>query len=133
MAGSGEERFLRPPGGRAEVGPAPGDPVSWLQIEQGWSVTAADGAAVGTVAQVAGDKGADIFAGLAVETAGDGSRIVDVPAEQVGAITVGAVTLKLTAAQAAALGPYAEAPPQEQLRPRPPSAADRISGWLRRR
>jgi hypothetical protein len=31
------------------------DPVSWLQIAQGWNVVASDGVVVGTVAQVEGD------------------------------------------------------------------------------
>ena len=44
------------------------DPVSWLQIQQGWNVVASDGSSVGTVAQVEGDKQADIFDGLAVES-----------------------------------------------------------------
>ena len=48
------------------------DPVSWLQIEQGWKVVASDGTAVGTVAQVEGDKQSDIFDGLAVTP--DGSK-----------------------------------------------------------
>ena len=42
------------------------DPVSWLQIAQGWNVVASDGVIVGTVAQVEGDKQSDIFDGLAV-------------------------------------------------------------------
>ena len=32
------------------------DPVSWLQIAQGWNVVASDGVTIGTVAQVEGDK-----------------------------------------------------------------------------
>src|SRR5438552_94146 len=44
------------------------DPVSWLQIEQGWDVVTSDGVVIGTVAQVEGDKGDDIFDGLAVES-----------------------------------------------------------------
>ena len=42
------------------------DPVSWLQIEQGWNVVTSDGVTIGTVAQVEGDKQDDIFDGLAV-------------------------------------------------------------------
>jgi hypothetical protein len=37
------------------------DPVSWLQVEQGWNVVTSDGIIVGTVAQVEGDKQSDIF------------------------------------------------------------------------
>ena len=44
------------------------DPVSWLQIEQGWNIVTSDGVTVGTVAQVEGDKQDDIFDGLAVES-----------------------------------------------------------------
>jgi len=44
------------------------DPVSWLQIQQGWNVSTSDGASVGAVAQVEGDKQADIFDGLAIES-----------------------------------------------------------------
>ena len=51
-----------------EAGSAMTDPVSWLQIEQGWSVVTSDGVIVGTVAQVEGDKQSDIFDGLAVES-----------------------------------------------------------------
>ena len=106
------------------------DPVSWLQIEQGWSVVASDGAAVGTVAQVEGDKQSDIFDGLAVESAllPDGIRYV--PGEQVGAIHPGEVSLKLDSAEAGKLEPF-EAPPPETtwLRRKPPLSA-RISGWL---
>jgi hypothetical protein len=59
------------------------DPVSWLQIQQGWNVLTSDGASVGTVAQVEGDKQADIFDGLAVES-GDPKQVRYVPGEQVG-------------------------------------------------
>ena len=44
------------------------DPVSWLQIEQGWNAIASDGVIVGAVAQVEGDKQSDIFDGLVVES-----------------------------------------------------------------
>ena len=106
------------------------DPVSWLQIEQGWSVVSADGGAVGTVAQVAGSKDDDIFDGLAVES-GSPPRIGYVPGEQVAAIHPGRVTLKLSAAQAAELPPYREAPPQQALRPPRESFGSRISRWFR--
>jgi hypothetical protein len=71
------------------------DPVSWLQIEQGWNVVASDDLVVGTVAQVEGDKQSDIFDGLAVES-GQPNLIRYVPAEQVGMIYPGKVTLKIT-------------------------------------
>ena len=43
------------------------DPVSWLQIEQGWKVVASDGGSLSALStQVEGDKQSDIFDGLAV-------------------------------------------------------------------
>ena len=44
------------------------DPVSWLLIEAGWKVLAADGSEVGKVDEVTGDSNADIFDGLAIAT-----------------------------------------------------------------
>ncbi|MGZ6761733.1 MAG: hypothetical protein ACXVFD_17375, partial [Gaiellaceae bacterium] len=88
--------FASPPG-RGSSSPGSDDrgaddPVSWLQIEQGWSVVASDGVFVGTVAQIEGDKHDDIFDGLAVES-GTPARILYVPGEKVGPIVAGRVTL----------------------------------------
>ena len=45
------------------------DPVSWLQIAQGWNVVTTDDVLLGNLlAQVEGDKQSDIFDGLAVES-----------------------------------------------------------------
>ena len=44
------------------------DPVSWLLIEPGWKVRAADGSEVGEVDEVVGDSNVDIFDGLAIAT-----------------------------------------------------------------
>lgn len=44
----------------------PADPVSWLLVEPGWDVVGSDGKELGTVHEVLGDTGADIFDGLAV-------------------------------------------------------------------
>ncbi len=123
------ESFRHPPGGHGGEAPHAGDPVSWLQIEQGWRVVSADGEELGTVAQVAGSPHDDIFDGLAVDR---GAGIVYAPGEQVGAITLGTVTLKLSAEQAAALGPYAEAPPQTVVHAGPPTLGDRLRSWLGR-
>ena len=68
-----------------EAVPAMTDPVSWLQIGQGWNVITSDGVTVGTVAQVEGDKQSDIFDGLAVESR-QPAQIRYVPGEQVAAI-----------------------------------------------
>jgi sporulation protein YlmC with PRC-barrel domain len=60
------------------------DPVSWLQISQGWNVVTSDGVILGTVAQVEGDKQSDIFDGLAVESR-QPTQIRYVPGEQASA------------------------------------------------
>lgn len=106
------------------------DPVSWLQIEQGWSVVASDDLVVGTVAQVEGDKQDDIFDGLAVAS-GKPSLIRYVPAEQVGMIYPGKVTLKIgSAAAAATLEPFHAAPPETKWVPGKAPLATRLSRWL---
>lgn len=66
------------------------DPPSWLQIQQGWDVTTSDGSAIGTVAQVEGDKQD------ASSTAWRSrlSQVRCVPGEQVGLIYYGEVMLK---------------------------------------
>jgi hypothetical protein len=105
------------------------DPVSWLQIEQGWNVVSSDGVAVGTVAQVEGDKQSDIFDGLAV-VATEGKQLRYVPGEIVSAIYPGEVTLKIASAAAAALAPFQEAPPVTTFRPEKAPLLDRLSRWL---
>ena len=105
------------------------DPVSWLQIAQGWNVVTADGAAIGTVAQVEGDKQADIFDGLAISK--DGEHIFYVPGEQVGAIYPGEVNLKISSAEAAKLEPFKAAPPETTWLPGKAPLSTRVSNWLR--
>ena len=83
------------------------DPVSWLLIEPGWHVVAANGDAIGKVEAVTGDSNADIFDGLAVATEML-ARPTYVPAEQVGTITDGTVQLKLERGAFDALGEYEE-------------------------
>jgi hypothetical protein len=62
------------------------DPVSWLLIEPGWEVVDANGEQVGKVDEVLGETEADIWDGLTV----DGEYV---PAEQVGSIVEGRITL----------------------------------------
>ncbi len=106
------------------------DPVSWLQIAQGWSVVTSDGVSVGVVAQVEGDKQEDIFDGLAVESK-QPAQILYVPGEQVGAIYPGEVTLKIAAADAGTLGPFQAPPPETKWAPGKAPLATRMSNWLR--
>ena len=110
--------------------PAMTDPVSWLQIRQGWRVITSDGVVVGTVAQVQGDKQADIFDGLAVES-GSPAEIRYVPGEQVGPIRPGEVTLRIASTDLGTLEPFHEPPPQTTWRPGKQPLTTRISNWLR--
>jgi hypothetical protein len=107
------------------------DPVSWLQIEQGWTVVTADGAVVGAVAQVEGDKQDDIFDGLAVQT--PDRRLVYVPGEQVGTIVAGQVTSRIAAADVSSLEPFQPAAPQTTWRPGKAPLTTRLTSWLRGR
>ena len=106
------------------------DPVSWLQIEQGWNIVTSDGVIVGTVAQVEGDKQADIFDGLAVESR-QPTQIRYVPGEQVGAIYPGEVTLKIASAGIGMLEPFHAPPPETKWVPGKAPLSTRVSKWLR--
>jgi len=92
------------------------DPVSWLLIEAGWKVLAADGSEVGKVDEVAGDSNADIFDGLAIATSRFGQPRY-VPSEQVAEITEGTVRLSLTSEQVEQLGEYLEPATSAQIEP----------------
>jgi hypothetical protein len=92
------------------------DPVSWLLIESGWTVLAADGSDVGKVHETVGDSNADIFDGLAVSTSTRGKPRY-VPAERVAEITKGAVRLSLTPEQVKQLDEYAEPPTTAIIEP----------------
>jgi hypothetical protein len=105
------------------------DPVSWLQVEQGWNVVTSDGVIVGTVAQVEGDKQSDMFDGLAVESR-QPRQIRYVPGEQVGAIYPGEVTLKIASADTATLKPFHAPPPETKFLPGKAPLTMRISKWL---
>jgi hypothetical protein len=83
------------------------DPVSWLLIETGWKVLAADGTEVGKVDEVAGDSSADIFDGLAVAISALGKPRY-VPAEEIASIEPGTVRLSLSHDQVDQLGEYRE-------------------------
>ncbi len=106
------------------------DPVSWLQIGQGWNVITSDGVIVGTVAQVEGDKQSDIFDGLAVESK-QPTQIRYVPGEQVAAIYPGEVTLKIASADIGTLEPFQAPPPETKWLPGRAPLATRMSNWLR--
>ena len=73
---------------------------SYLTLEEGATVRAADGTEIGTVRHVLADSSADIFDGLVIDT-DDGHRFVDAP--EVARITRARVTLSIDAAEAAKL------------------------------
>jgi hypothetical protein len=101
------------------------DPVSWLLIEPGWRVSAADGEDVGRVEAVTGDSNADIFDGLAIAS-GALARPRYVPAEQVAEITEGHVRLSLDRAAIDALGEYDVPPESAAIEPEKASLASRL-------
>ncbi len=113
-----------------EAAAAMTDPVSWLQIEQGWNVLTSDGVVVGRVAQVEGDKQSDIFDGLAVESK-QPTQIRYVPGEQVAAIYPGEVTLKIALADIGELEPFRPPPPETKWLPGKVPLTTRMSNWLR--
>jgi uncharacterized protein YrrD len=92
------------------------DPVSWLVIEPGWKVKAADGEDVGKVTDVVGDAEKDIFNGLAIST-GLLSRTRYVPAERVTTILEGEIHLDLPSDAARDLDVYEEPPRSEEFLP----------------
>ena len=92
------------------------DPVSWLVVEHGWKVVATDGSAVGTVEEVIGDTGKDIFNGLSV-TPGLLKRPKYVPAEAVAEIAEGEVRLALSKDEFGQLGEHDEPPESAEILP----------------
>ena len=117
--------FSSPPGGESSDAT---NPVSWLQIAQGWSVVTSDGVSIGAVEQIEGDKQDDIFDGLAVQLSPPG-ELVYVPGEQVGLIYPGQVMLKIASAEADALEPFQAPPPETKWLPGKPPG--RLSRWMR--
>jgi hypothetical protein len=92
------------------------DPASWLVVERGWKVVAADGSEVGRVHEIVGDTGKDIFDGLTVSS-GVLGRPRYVPAERVRSITEGRVELDLAPGEAERLPAYEEPAPSERIVP----------------
>jgi hypothetical protein len=92
------------------------EPVSWLLVEHGWKVVAADGTALGSVEEVIGDSGKDIFNGISVSP-GLLKRPKYVPAEQVAEIAEGEVRLALTKDEFDQLGEHEEPPASAEILP----------------
>ena len=92
------------------------DPVSWFLVEHGWKVVAADGKGVGSVEEVVGDTGKDIFNGISVSP-GLLKRPKYVPAECVAEITEGEIRLAIPKDVFERLGEHQDAPPSERILP----------------
>lgn len=99
-------------------------PVSWLMIEPGWKVEAADGTEIGRVEEVTGDSGADVFDGLSIST-GMIARPKYVPSEDVGEIVEGRVRLTISREAFDGLGEFREPPVQDSIEPDRPSLLQR--------
>jgi hypothetical protein len=89
--------------------------VSWLVIEPGWKVLAADGSEIGRVEEVVGDTGRDIFNGLGVSS-GLLAKAMYVPAERVGEIRDGEVHLDLPPDGIHDLDEHEPEPPSAEFR-----------------
>jgi hypothetical protein len=85
-----------------------GAPISYLALEEGTAVFAADGEEVGQVAHVLAVEEEDIFDGIVISHGLGRHTFAD--AEQVGAIHERGVTLTLTSAEAEALPEPSENP-----------------------
>jgi hypothetical protein len=92
------------------------DPVSWFLIEPGWKVAGSDGSELGTVQEVTGDSSLDIFDGLAV-TPGLLGKTRYVPAELVGEIVEGEITLSIGQDEFERLDEHSSPPRAEQIQP----------------
>ena len=92
------------------------DPVSWLVIEPGWKVKAADGKDVGKVIEVVGDSEDDIFNGLAISI-GFFSKARYVPAERVTTIVEGEVHLDLPSNAVRGLDAFERPPTSAEILP----------------
>ena len=91
------------------------DPSSWLVVEKGWQVVGSDGAELGTVAEMIGDTGKDIFNGLSVSPGLlKGNRYV--PSEHVKEIVEGRIELDIGADEFEQLDEHGDVPPSAEIR-----------------
>jgi hypothetical protein len=102
-----------------------GHAVHYTALERGTRVISSDGEEVGRVAEVLDNYREHIFDGLVVETTGGERKFVDAP--EVARTAERAVTLTITAADVARLGP----PPTRG--PDVGGSLKRLFGGLRRR
>jgi hypothetical protein len=98
--------------------------VHYTALQRGTPVISSDGQEVGTVVKVLDNYREHIFDGLVVRTSDGVERFVDAP--EVRRTAERAVTLNITAAQVAELGPPDDGP-------RVSGSVKRLFGGLRRR
>ena len=82
------------------------DPIAWRAVTYGTPVVTTDGTRVGTVHEMLGSDGEDIFHGVRV--AADNRHDVMIPASDIASMTAGAVTTTMGAAEVASLPAYDE-------------------------
>jgi hypothetical protein len=82
-------------------------PISWRSVVYGTQVVSSDDGRVGTVREVLGSDGEDIFHGLRV-TLADGHRDVLLPADDVESLSAEEIRTDLTRAEVDALPAYDE-------------------------
>jgi hypothetical protein len=99
------------------------DPVSWFLIERGWKVVGREGNELGTVDEIIGDSGQDIFDGLSVSS-GLFATPRYLPAERVTRIEEGTVFVDLV--DLSQLEEHKEPPPSERILPAKASWWDRL-------
>jgi hypothetical protein len=98
--------------------------VHYTAVQRGTPVISSDGQEVGTVVEVLDNYREHIFDGLVIQTSDGVQRFVDAP--EVARTAERAVTLRLTAAEVAELGP-------PEGGPRVTTSVKRLFGGLRRR
>jgi hypothetical protein len=105
-----------------------GDPISYLVLEPGTPVYAADESQIGTVVKALYVEAEDVFDGIVISTAG-GERFVDAP--DCAGIFQRCVHTTLTPEQAKALQPPAAAPPVYKTDPGEGSGGSFGAWWNR--
>jgi hypothetical protein len=98
--------------------------VHYTALQRGIPVISSDGQEVGTVVRVLDNYREHIFDGLVIRTSNGAERFVDAP--EVARTAERAVTLSISAAQVAELGPPEDGP-------RASGSVKRLFGGLRRR
>ena len=101
-----------------------GHAVHYTAVERGTAVYSSDEVELGKVDAVLDNYREHIFDGIVIETTAGELRFVDAP--EVGRTAERAVTLRITAAEAAALPPPEKAPPSF----RPNVRAGKVSRFL---